>query len=386
MFCSLVSAVEALDEIEVDGLSDAELDEAMRVMARATAALEARRARLTGVWDARRCWQASGARTGAAWLAAECRVPRQDASRQIRLARGMRELPVAGAAWAAGEIGSAHVQRLLRARNPRTADVLGRDEESLVDVARSGSFRAFDRAVAAWLDVVDPDGSDQAAMDRRDRRQVNLSESIGGMWFGNLTLDPVSGAIVGNELRRLEAAMFDADRAEAKERLGVAEPSVAQLCRTPAQRRADALVEMARRSGTAPADGKRPAPLFTVLVGYETFAGRICQLGSTAPVEPAAVRPWLHEAVIERVVFDAPGHVVEVSQQRCFTGLLRRAVEVRDQVCYHPTCEEPAERCQVDHIRPAAWQGPTSQANGRVACGFHNRLRNQPPMAATASL
>jgi hypothetical protein len=377
MFDDLVSAVQALDEHDPAALTDAELDDAMRTLQRTTAMLEACTARVTGVWDDRRCWQATGARSGPAWLAATCRIPHQDAARQVGLARRVRHLPAAAAAWAAGDISSAHVHRLARARNPRTFAALGRDEHTLIDVARSSSYRTFDRTVAYWTDAADPDGADQSAQDRRDRRQVHLSESIGGLWFGNLTLDPISGAIVHGELRRLEADLFTADRAEARTRLGIENPTLADLARTPAQRRADALVEMARRSATAPADGTPPKPLFTVLVGYETFAGRICQLASTTPVAPGSLLPHLDDALLERVVFDAPGHVTEVSEQRCFTGLLRKAVQVRDQTCYHPACELPAEWCEIDHIRPAAHFGPTSQANGRPACGYHNRLRNR---------
>ncbi|MHB1547555.1 MAG: HNH endonuclease signature motif containing protein, partial [Acidimicrobiales bacterium] len=51
----------------------------------------------------------------------------------------------------------------------------------------------------------------------------------------------------------------------------------------------------------------------------------------------------------------------------------------RDRTCTHPTCEVSAERCQVDHIVPWAAGGPTTQENGRLLCGYHNRLRNQRP-------
>ena len=50
---------------------------------------------------------------------------------------------------------------------------------------------------------------------------------------------------------------------------------------------------------------------------------------------------------------------------------------MRDQFCYHPTCDEPAHRCEIDHIEPWFAGGVTAQENGRVACGFHNRLRNR---------
>ncbi|MGI9033542.1 MAG: HNH endonuclease [Acidimicrobiales bacterium] len=35
----------------------------------------------------------------------------------------------------------------------------------------------------------------------------------------------------------------------------------------------------------------------------------------------------------------------------------------------------PAHECDIDHIQPFAAGGPTTRANGRPACSFHNRHR-----------
>jgi len=51
-------------------------------------------------------------------------------------------------------------------------------------------------------------------------------------------------------------------------------------------------------------------------------------------------------------------------------------VQVRDQECFHITCDIPADQCQVDHIEPWAAGGLTITDNGRPACAFHNRQRN----------
>ncbi|MGI8982995.1 MAG: hypothetical protein ACR2HM_00420, partial [Acidimicrobiales bacterium] len=145
---------------------------------------------------------------------------------------------------------------------------------------------------------------------------------------------------------------FEADWAEARQRVGE-RVCVGDLARTPAQRRADALVEMARRSMAMPAGARIPEPLFTVLVGYETFAGRICELACGAVVAPGSLVRWLDSAWVERVVFDGPSRVKDVGvRQRLFTGATRRAVEVRDRECFHPFCDAPAERCQIDHAQP----------------------------------
>ena len=125
-----------------------------------------------------------------------------------------------------------------------------------------------------------------------------------------MTLDPISGAVVSAELERLEHGLFEADWAEAKASLG-RDPRTTELARTPGQRRADALVEMAVRSKSCPAGARRPGPLFTVLVGWETLHGRICELEDGTVVPPGSVLSWLEEADLERAVF-GPGRKVEM--------------------------------------------------------------------------
>ena len=98
-------------------------------------------------------------------------------------------------------------------------------------------------------------------------------------------------------------------------------------------------------------------------------------------ITPRTAARWLTEADIERVVFEAPSRVIDVGVRTpLLTGArLRRAIEVRDRTCFHPTCDEPPLRPQVDHIVEASKGGLTTQENGRLGCGFHNRLRNTRP-------
>jgi hypothetical protein len=196
------------------------------------------------------------------------------------------------------------------------------------------------------------------------------------MWLGQMTLDPVNGSIVSSELNRLEHDLFEADCTEAKERLGRT-GRIDELARTSAQRRADALVEMATRSATVPEGGIRPAPLFSVLVGFETLKGMICELENGTVLPPKALAPWMDSAYFERALFSLANRIDVSVRSRFFTGGTRRAIELRDRICTHPHCYEPAESCQVDHIQTWADGGETTQDNGRLLCGFHNRLRNQ---------
>jgi hypothetical protein len=320
-------------------------------------------------------WALDGARSGAMWLATKTRLPKAECARRIRLGRALGDLAVTEEAFLAGEIGSGHVSLLVGASRPATKDALARDEEMLVGQARELCFSDFARVIAYWDQLADPDGAEDADQDRRNRRDVYLAPSIHGMYLGKMTLDPISGEIVANELSRIERELFEADWQDAKTRLG-REPKVTELSRTPAQRRADALVAMASRSAGS---GGSAAPLFSVLVGYETVSGRICELASGAVVPPGALLEWLDKAYIERAVF-APSGRVEVSERsRLFTGATRRAIQIRDRRCCHPFCDEPVSRCQVDHVIPWAAGGPTTQDNGRLLCGFHNRARHHRP-------
>ncbi|MHB8463788.1 MAG: HNH endonuclease signature motif containing protein [Acidimicrobiales bacterium] len=347
---------------------------------RELARLEAIVTTATAAFDTSRDWETDGAKSAGAWIATRCRLPKTVARRRASLGRRLRNLPVCEREWLAGEITGSHVATIAAVRRDATAEALARDEKLLVDNAKHLRFEAFVTTVAYWDQLADPDGAEDDDQARRNRRDVYLAESFNAMFLGKMTLDPISGTIVSGELERRERELFEADWAAAKAELG-REPTIFDLARTPGQRRADALVEMAARSAAMHPDARRPAPLFTIMVGYETVHGRICQLADGTVVSPGALLPWLEQAYIERAVF-TPDRRVEVSKKaRLFKGATRRGVELRDQQCAHPYCDMPASHCQVDHITPYTAGGPTTQQNGQLLCGYHNRLKQRrgPP-------
>ena len=372
---ALTSIIDDLVEAGPDAMCDASSIEALF---RQAARLDAVVTSAVAAFDASSVWAANGARTVTAWLATRCRVPKGEVRRTVHRARALPVLRVAAKAWLAGDISGAHVGALAAIRREATAEALARDEPLLVGQAASLPFSSFARVLSYFDQLADPDGAEEASEHRRARRDVYLVESFSGTWLGGITLDPVSGGIVAGELSRLEDELFRSDWQQARDVLQ-RDPRPEELPRTCGQRRADALVEMATRSATAPADGRRPVPLFSVLVGYETMRGRICEMARGAVVTPGSLLPWLDEAIIERAVF-GPGPRVEVSHTaRLFSGATRRGIELRDRCCAHLYCDIPAENCEVDHVVPFSAGGPTTQENGRLLCGFHNRLRNQRP-------
>jgi len=275
-------------------------------------------------------------------------------------------------AWGAGRIDDAHVRRILAVDNPRTHEALVASQVAITRWAIDLPWRPFVRRLQDWVDEHDPDGPEP---DHRRHRRFHCSRTVHDTWRLDGWLDPVAGTIFARELDRLERQLFLDDQREASERLGIAEALPFQFARTAEQRRADALVLMAERSATLPEDGRRGQPLFTVLVGHDSLR-RILELSNGIELRPGQLVDHLPPALFERVLFDTPTHVVGVSSQRTYRGLLRKAIEARDRGCQHPGCDVALDGCQIDHRIPAAAGGPTSHDNGRCYCGHHNRARS----------
>src|SRR5688572_15526662 len=161
------AVLDRLLDLDLDGLSGDALSEAVLACQRLRGRLKTAEARVLARWDAERCWQVDGAKTGAAWLAWRQRLPIGEARRRVRHARALRTLPEVEAAWANGEIDRTHLITLLGVRTPRTNDAFDTDHKDLLDTARTGSFTEFKRRCDLWEMTVDPDGAEQGADDQR---------------------------------------------------------------------------------------------------------------------------------------------------------------------------------------------------------------------------
>ena len=370
-----------IDELFEEGpVSD---PESMETLLHECGRLDAYVTTSVGEFDKWGAWALDGARSAAAWIAKKGKLPRAVARRLVRRGRALDHLPASAKAWREGDIGAAHVDALEKARNSRTRCTLEEDEEMLVNQGRTLCPEDFGKAVDYWSQLADPDGTEESAEERRNRRDVYV-EAVGDMWLGRITLDPIGGAIFYDELKRLADELFEEDWKDAGARLGH-DPKPSDLSRTPGQRRADALEEMAKRSRTAPPDGIAPKPLFSVLIDWPTLGGRVCELAQGIALTPGSLVPWLDRAVIERAVFEPPDRVQVSEKARLFTGATRRGIQLRDRECTHPYCDRPAVVCQVDHIQPFGQDGPTIFANGRCSAGITIGSGTSPESATPGS-
>lgn len=365
-----VAAVDALLAIDHAALDDASLHELFVTVQRLRARLGIASSEAFEQWDQRKVWLSDGSRSPAHRFARETRSAVNSGRRELRWARALAFMPLTRQAVLDGRLSFDHVDLFEQAATPaRRARFTGGGEALLVELCTGAPYVDAVRYVRYWEIRCDAElaeerrlaGHDDPPAESSARSKLYASTSYRGRLALNGDLAAIDGAIVHDELDRLAEALRLADLA-------------AGIERTPAQRRAAALVEMATRSATAPVGGRRPQPLFTVLVGDRTLES-LCELADGTVLGTAELLPHLDRAMIESVIFDGPITVVGVSQRRTFTGAVRRAVKVRDRRCRHPSeCDVPADRCDVDHIIPWSNDGPTSQFNGRLLCTTHNRI------------
>jgi hypothetical protein len=197
----LVAELQGLVDQDLGGLADAVLAE--RVMA-----LRGLMDRLEGHWlqeladlDAR---GAAGAEHGvqagstAAWLRCRLRMGAGTAAGLVRTARALYHGPLTGTAQAVadGELSPAHAQ-VLAAGTQDLPDHLAADAEPvLVEAARRLDPPRLRRVVAHLRLVADPDGADDQAEQRQQRRGLWLASTWEGMVAVNGLLDPEAGQTV----------------------------------------------------------------------------------------------------------------------------------------------------------------------------------------------
>jgi hypothetical protein len=287
------------------------------------------------------------------------------ASYELRRARRLQQLPHTRDAILAGRLSIDHLDLFLQyASGPRFALFQEHEEQLVNECIQRSLFDDCRRIMQHWTHLAD----DLLGARREPPPPSTLYFSrsgIDGEGILDGRLSAIDAEIVAAELDRLAREIAAEDKAKG-------------VKRTPAQRRAAALVRMAARSLSS--TGVSPRPLFQAIVG-DTTTTRLCQLASGTVVRPEDLVPYIDTAVMESFLFDG-ATVIAKTKQRTFTGALRRAIQVRDKRCGHKSnCPVPAVDCDIDHKRPFSEGGPTSQFNGRCGCHGHNRipeLRDDP--------
>ncbi len=334
-------------------------------LAAGIAATSARWLLLVGEYDARGAWGTwGGVKSSAEWVAWRCSLTPRAAREHVRVARALRNLPKAIAAFAAGELSYSKVRALSRVATPES-------EEDLVEIATHATAAQLERIMAGYRRV--------------SLRQANMAHEerfLSYYWNhdGSLRL---SGSLPAEEgalfLRALEAArdgLFEsgengsAEPHQAREsgENGSAEPRDAS---PPRPRSVDALGLMAE-SFLASGPAERKGAERYQLVLHSRADGRF-HLGDGPALTPETAKRLGCDARLVSIT-ERDGEPLSVGRRtRSVSAAIRRALEARDGGCRFPGCN--ARRyLDAHHVEHWAAGGETSKRNLVLLCRRHHRL------------
>src|SRR3954451_24636352 len=231
-FAALEAAVDQVLAGDIDGLPDGERLDRVRAWTRLQNKVAAALTREVRAAENHQSAEHDGLKSMRSWLRTHTRLPDPAARRLIDTGRALSALPAAEAAFVSGLIGSDQVATIAPIAAPERlerAAAAGVDvaavEAELVGVAApppSQRLRAAGHYSTARLD---PDGPEP---DPTEGRTLTLSRLLDGRYTGRLELDAVGGEKLASAIEAIAAAS-----------------RCAGDTRTAAQRRGDALVQLA---------------------------------------------------------------------------------------------------------------------------------------------
>ena len=213
-------------------------------------------------------YAATQALTAQAWLRWKLNFSPAAAAGRVAVARELADLPQATQAFADGDISYAHAAMIAR-----TSEKLGDKMESNAETILVTAAKELDLARLRMVTInlqhfMDPDSVREEANESHELRYLHFSQTLDGVFYMNGRFDSEAGAIIQTALNALSGPPTPDDK------------------RTPKQRRADSMVELARQkldSGTLPEVGGQK-PHLAVTVSMATLANQ--------PGSPAADLEW----------------------------------------------------------------------------------------------
>jgi hypothetical protein len=260
-------------------------------------------------------------------------------------------------------------------------------DEALAELASRVDPALLGKACHRVRQYADPDGPKPDPKVDYDRRGITVS-AFDGMLLVRGQLDPEGGAALQAALDALmPPPKGGADR------------------RTAAQRRADALVELARGAlrGDRLPDVGGARPQIGILLTPDNLVGDTAArppAGDQPPADdplaaagiprarPAAWLDWIGDvsdqtaqrvacdADVWRVVLDpTTSRPLELGRtHRLVPSWLRKALYARDRGCVFPGCGAPAAWTDAHHFKPWARGGRTDAVNLGLLCRHHHVL------------
>jgi len=316
-------------------------------------------------------YAADGALSAVAWVRERCKLSGGAAAERVNVARQLEKLPQTAKAFATGSVGFQHVAVIARtAENVGTMSVQ-KEEGNLLQAAHRMDPGRFAGVAKDFEQRVDREAALADANRAYARRYLHISEPQDGIVRLDGLLDVDGGATLRTAL------------------LALMPPPKRDDDRTPGQRRADALVELARRpldgSKLGTVGGQRPHLVITASV--ETLAGLpgapAAQVEGGGPIPQETAQRLACDPTVSWLMGHAELENETSHAQRRIPAATRRALVARDRDCVFNGCHRPAIWCDGHHLTWWTRGGKTELPNLALVCGRHHRMLHEEGWALT---
>jgi hypothetical protein len=300
---------------------------------------------------------ADGAVTVAHWLRYRAGRSHREAGVMVRRAARLRSCPRVVAAWEDGQVSTGQVDAVVAHLADRTGPLFTEQEPEVVPVLVGLSVRDTDAVMRRWAAYAD--AVVDAPMAESSQRAVHLSVGVDG--WGELAgrLDPAGMQVVNAALDAATTPDVDAEPA-----------------RTRGQRRADALVAVARHFLDHAEDAstsRRSRPDVQVVVPLDDLERGVGHSLDGDVLDQAAIGATLCDAGVHRVVTDGRSIILDVGRTTRTVGHhLFSALAVRDGGCRFPGCDRPVSWTEAHHVTPWQHGGETCPSNLVLLCWRHH--------------
>ena len=300
-----------------------------------------------------------GAVSVTGWLRDRAGMTNAAASALARTPERLRSLPVTREAWLDGSLSGGQVAAVVANVDHKRVELFAQHESAVVPSLVSLSVPETATAMSLWRARADALVDD--APPTEPERSLHLSKTLDGRYELSGSFDVEGGETVATALRL--AAVDDFER-------------------TPAVKRADALVDIARfyldHQQHRPASRHRPH--LNVVVDWEALLdGGPGRLVGGGFLDGASIKRLLCDANVHRVVTDGRSSILDYgTATRTVPANLWNALVLRDEHCRHFGCDRPAHWCEAHHVVPVLDGGPTSLDNLVLKCTRHHHIGHLP--------
>ena len=300
--------------------------------------------------------------TPCSWAAQTCGLTPNAASDRLCVGKHLEAMPRVAEALSTGEIGYQATSVICHFRENLSEDL--RElcyEEQWIGHAKQLTVKNLHWLAEHVRYMLDPDSFDHGIEEDYEKRFLSISESS-GMFHLSGVLDREGGSALKTAIESLSKRIGTADE------------------RTPKQRRADALVEVAHHAmnqGTLPRrNGVRPhITVHTTIEGLKRELGASAsELQNGMPISSKTVQRLACDGALSRVL-KADSVVVDVGRAtRAVSPGQWRGLKARHRSCAAPGCDRPINWTSPHHIEFWAHGGKTNLPDLLPLCYFHHRL------------